>query len=312
MALRMVAYSKKTKFLVLEVLSMATHGRVEPPILTIEQKRRRVERLRDCISELEAFNPQTVKKRSGEPRVIALQTSIEEALASAFGNGTPAYNRFSSASSLDNDPRVLRSEWDRPSLPSWEAQDAYDARKFLAEGKLKSIAMLQQAIKTLEHDISDQEQTASSNQQQTSNSHPQKVFVVHGHDNAALQTVARFLEQLKLEAIILSEQPNQGLTIIEKFEKHATEVGFAVVLLTPDDVAESAFRARQNVIFELGFFVGRLGRGRAAILRRGSVEIPSDLYGVIYTDLDASDGWKLSLAKELKAAAIDFDANRIW
>jgi predicted nucleotide-binding protein len=104
---------------------------------------------------------------------------------------------------------------------------------------------------------------------------PQSVFVVHGHDEAALQTVARFLERLGLGAIILKEQPGIGRTIIEKFEDHAGKVGFAVVLLTPDDIAGSAaapaseMRPRQNVLFELGYFVAKLGRGRTCLLRKG-------------------------------------------
>lgn len=145
-----------------------------------------------------------------------------------------------------------------------------------------------------------------------------KVFIVHGHDEAALQGLARFLEKLGLEAIILKEQPNQGRTIIEKFEDSAKEVGFAVVLLTPDDLgsavtgAEQSFRGRQNVIFELGFFAGALGRGRVCLLRKGEVEMPSDLYGIVYTDMDSAGGWKHQLVAELKAAKLDFDANRIW
>jgi predicted nucleotide-binding protein len=112
---------------------------------------------------------------------------------------------------------------------------------------------------------------------------PTKVFVVHGHDETALQATARFVEQLKLEAIVLREQPDRGLTIIEKFEHSAAEVGFAIVLLTPDDLSgpaggsASGTRARQNVIFELGYFAGKLGRGRTCLLRKGSVDIPSDL-----------------------------------
>jgi predicted nucleotide-binding protein len=145
-----------------------------------------------------------------------------------------------------------------------------------------------------------------------------KVFVVHGHDEAALQAVARFLEKIGLEVIVLREEPDQGRTIIEKFEDCADEVGFAVVLLTPDDIGgaaaaqANAVRARQNVIFELGYFVSKLGRGRACLLRKGDVEIPSDLYGVIYTEMDDKEGWKLRLVKELKAAKLDFDANRMW
>lgn len=145
-----------------------------------------------------------------------------------------------------------------------------------------------------------------------------KIFIVHGHDEGALNGLARFLEKLKLEVIILKEQPNQGRTIIEKYEASAAEVGFAVVLLTPDDVGSAVSaegqnqRARQNVIFELGYFAGKLGRGRVCLLRKGNVEIPSDLFGIVYTEMDAADGWKQALVKELKAAKIDFDANRMW
>lgn len=145
-----------------------------------------------------------------------------------------------------------------------------------------------------------------------------KVFIVHGHDEGALQGLARFLEKLGLEAIVLKEQPNEGRTVIEKYEAYASEVGFAVVLLTPDDLGsaiaetEQNRRARQNVIFELGYFTGRLGRGRVCLLRKGDVEMPSDLFGVIYTEMDTAEGWKAKLVAELKAAKLSFDANRMW
>lgn len=145
-----------------------------------------------------------------------------------------------------------------------------------------------------------------------------KVFVVHGHDEAALQGLARFIEKIGLEAIVLKEQPNQGRTVIEKFEQASADVGFAVILLTPDDIGskvtatEQDKRARQNVIYELGYFTGKLGRGRVCLLMKGAVEIPSDLNGVIYTDLDPAEGWKQRLVKEMKAAKLEFDANRVF
>ena len=76
--------------------------------------------------------------------------------------------------------------------------------------------------------------------------------------------------------------------------------------------ADQSRRGRQNVIFELGYFAGALGRGRVCLLRKGEVEMPSDLFGVIYTEMDAAEGWKGRLIKELKAAKLDFDANRMW
>jgi predicted nucleotide-binding protein len=143
-----------------------------------------------------------------------------------------------------------------------------------------------------------------------------KVFIVHGHDVGAREGVARFLEGIDLEPIILLDQPNGGQTIIEKFETHAATVSFAVILLTPDDLAgvagsPQAERARQNVVYELGYFAGKLGRGRVCLLRRGNVDMPSDLAGVIYTEFDLADGWKLKLVRELKAAGFNIDANKV-
>lgn len=144
-----------------------------------------------------------------------------------------------------------------------------------------------------------------------------KVFVVHGHDNETKQSVARFLEKLGLEAIILHEQSNRGLTLIEKFEQNA-DVAYAVVLMTPDDVGAAKAdanslrdRARQNVVLELGYFMGTLGRKNVAALNRGDIERPSDYDGVVYIEYDPSDGWKLFLAKELKEAGLDFDFNAV-
>jgi predicted nucleotide-binding protein len=145
-----------------------------------------------------------------------------------------------------------------------------------------------------------------------------EVFIVHGHDDAALQGLARFIEQLGLVAIVLKEQPDKGQTIIEKFEACATQVGFAVILLTPDDVGSSVAasnttaRARQNVIFELGYFTGTLGRSRVCLLRKGSIEFPSDFSGVIYTDMDAADGWKIKLVKELRAAGLPVSTDKAF
>jgi predicted nucleotide-binding protein len=142
-----------------------------------------------------------------------------------------------------------------------------------------------------------------------------KVFLVHGHDESARETTARFLEKLGLEPIILHEQPNAGRTVIEKVERYA-EVAFAVVLLTPDDIGglnsaqqELKPRARQNVILELGYFLGKLGRSHVAALLKGEVEKPSDYDGVLYVPMDAAGAWKLQLARELKNAGLNIDLN---
>lgn len=145
------------------------------------------------------------------------------------------------------------------------------------------------------------------------------VFIVHGRDNELRQSVARFIEHLDLTAIILGEQPGMGLTIIEKFERNAADVGYAVVLLSPDDVGkldgsanDEQKRARQNVLFELGYFVGKLGRGKVCLLKRGDLEMPSDLAGVEYVSFDEMGAWHLTVAREMKAAKLDVDLNKAF
>ena len=127
--------------------------------------------------------------------------------------------------------------------------------------------------------------------------------------------VARFLERLGFEAIILHEQPNLSRTVIEKIEAHS-EVGFAVVLLTPDDEGNLKGerpqpRARQNVLLELGYFIGKLTRKRVCTLKVGDLEIPSDWRGVIDEPFDAGGGWKQTLARELVAAGYEIDLGKV-
>ena len=141
-----------------------------------------------------------------------------------------------------------------------------------------------------------------------------QVFVIHGHDHGARDTVARFLEGLGLEAVILQEQPDQGKTVIEKFEQYA-QCDFAVALFTPDDVGgthddDLQPRARQNVIFEFGYFIGKFGRDRVRALVKETPEIPTDYSGVLYIPLDEAGAWKLQLMGEMSSAGFDIDANR--
>ncbi len=146
-----------------------------------------------------------------------------------------------------------------------------------------------------------------------------RVFLVHGHDESAREKVARFLERLSLVPIILHEQPNKGRTIIEKFTDYA-DVAYAVVLLTADDIGgvkgtninQLSSRARPNVLFELGYFIGALGRDRVCALHETGVEIPSDYSGVIYVTMDPNGAWRLLLAREIKAAGFPIDLNQIF
>jgi predicted nucleotide-binding protein len=149
----------------------------------------------------------------------------------------------------------------------------------------------------------------------------QQIFLVHGHVNGVKEAVGRLLEKTgDHKIVILHEQPSEGRTIIEKFENYAGASDFAVVLLTADDVGRQAaedgsepdlrLRARQNVVFELGFFVGRLGRARVAVLYKQGVELPSDFKGVVYIPLD-DDSWRYKLLQELRNVGLDYDLNKI-
>jgi predicted nucleotide-binding protein len=130
------------------------------------------------------------------------------------------------------------------------------------------------------------------------------VFVVHGHDLAAEVSVASFLKDVRLNPVVLEEQPNIGsLTIIEKLMFYATDVSYTVVLLTADENGWP----RPNVLIELGLFIGRYGRGRISLLKGDDVKMPSDLAGVLYIELDAKGAWKGTLAKEMSRAGLPVD-----
>lgn len=137
-----------------------------------------------------------------------------------------------------------------------------------------------------------------------------RVFIVHGRDMRTTQAVASFQATLDLDPIILQEQPNEGRTWIEKFENHA-KADLAIILITPDDIgypkdqpADITARARQNVIFELGFFIGKLGRKRVCSLQSPGVVLPSDLHGIACVLIDNDETWKKKLVMELKKRRI--------
>lgn len=202
-----------------------------------------------------------------------------------------------------------------------ESQNAGHFRSVTDSGSYRSeieavVAQLASMIEEIE-EFGDNDDSSQSRPAQASDARSDKrsVFIVHGHDEAAKHTLKDFLRGLHLNPIVLSDKVSEGNTIIEKFEKY-TQVDFAVVLLTPDDLGagkhdtKMAKRPRQNVIFEFGFFLGKLGRKKVRALVKGGVEMLSDYSGVVYIDLDDGE-WKLELAKEMKAAGLVVDMNRL-
>lgn len=208
----------------------------------------------------------------------------------------------------DRDIDELWEKYVRENIP-WPVQDSFGG------------VTPPQGIFRAPHEMFDAEELSAF--QADARTSSRKVFVVHGHDNGAKEEVARFLEKLRLEVVILHEQPNMSLTIIEKFETHSEDVAFAIVLLTPDDVGgerarqvppESVLkaRARQNVVFEFGYFVAKLTRRRVCALYVDGVELPSDMEGVLYVRYEQSGAWRMELAKEISAAGIEVDLNLLY
>lgn len=187
-----------------------------------------------------------------------------------------------------------------------------------ARGLQAKIKALNSYIKELQVEAHIQKQSGSAGSDLAQKA-SKKVFIVHGHDEGLKQVTARLVTMLGLEPVILHEHPNKSLTIIEKFSEHSSEVDFAIILLSADDEgrlrAESSaplsFRARQNVIFEMGFFIGRLGRGRVCAVYESNVEIPSDLQGILRVPYDTSGKWKYDVARELDAAGFAIDLNNV-
>lgn len=271
--------------------------------LTVEQMKAAVPKLERRIADLRAFDVSQVRD-NGDPAGAALTAKVDGTLQEILGHGTVEYNEYS-VGYLG----AMVMFGNGPSLS--EIHQAY--RRDIEH----AVAKLQALKELFEERVADAApqaaQPAASKPQISQDS--RRVFVVHGHDDGMKETVARFLQTLDMDPIILHEQPNQGRTVIEKFEKHA-DVAYAVVLLTPDDLGHSirepekvAPRARQNVVLEMGYFLASLGRNRLCVLHRGGVEFPSDYAGVVYIAIDEKGAWRLSLARELKSSGIKVDLN---
>lgn len=222
----------------------------------------------------------------------AWKTKSERFLVKRYGKDSIEYNKFSKTAF-----NVMVYTFDTPESEYVEACKA---------GLRKTKAIFQVYLDEMEEESDDKQSSYPS-------AGYSKVFIVHGHDGELKQAVARIVERQNIEAIILSEQVNRGRTIIEKFEDYS-DVDSAICLFTADDFGKAksqvsdAPRARQNVIFETGFFMGKLGRKRTIILVEDKVEIPSDLSGVVYTN---KNNWELELLKELNGIGYTVDLNKL-
>jgi predicted nucleotide-binding protein len=291
----------------------------ERPQHTVQQKLGDIEALQRRIKEVEQFDPTTVRKRYSDLNVQALETAIDETLSDIFGNGSDDYQRYRQAASFDNGPLSMNTDFG-----GYINQPA-EAQHYAAEGKERSLTLLKQAVKRLTEEI-DAAQRSGVVVTRTGPAQEapaavaavsRRIFIVHGRDGEMREAVARFIGEIGFEPVILHEQANGGRTVIEKFEAHSEPARFAVVLLSGEDEGRLkgtdnlAPRARQNVILELGYFVGKLTRARVCALKRGDLEVPSDIVGVVFEPYDDAGAWKQIIARELQAAGYVIDWNKV-
>lgn len=285
----------------------------QPKSITLgpDELRRAVVVIERRIKDLEAFDASKIEER-WDAKTEALATKINDSLAEIFGRGTAEFKEHW-IDTLDTVGMTITFDGQGgPSLE--EIRRGY--AKGIADAVIRLSSLKDLFVERLEDIVSDEQPRLHGERKKIAPSN-RRVFVVHGHDDGLKESAARFLSQLDLDPIILHEQANEGRTIIEKLEANA-DVGFAVVLLTPDDAGHRAdapdeirSRARQNVVLELGLFVGLLGRNRVCALYKGDVELPGDLSGVLYVRIDDNAAWRYELAREIKAAGIKIDLNKL-
>ncbi len=283
--------------------------------MTRPPKSKAIERLRKVLNEIPALKDLS----TGAPEFKKWYRNTRVAISRVFGDDSTSVDEFYGVSFF---PPTSAPPYDSYLTESEVLQGRVkyenERHQSFVKGLEATTSLLESMIEGFEDDWEDgDEMKVSVSPPRDERTATNRVFVVHGRDEGTKHTVARFLERKGLKPVILNEQPDEGLTIIEKFEKYAQNVGFAVILLTPDDVGglqgdeeNLRPRARQNVILELGYFIHSLGRDRVCALVKGNVERPSDIHGVIYIPLDEHEGWQKQLVKNLEAAGLDVDANR--
>ena len=253
-----------------------------------------IEKLNNLISEI----PVIERNSSEHTRWLS---NVLRVLDEKFGADSQYSTTIRSFPWKETGSRIY-SAYDYQSEIERDNQNAFRRQMGQAKG------IIQSAVDALTDSLAEFEEESAKEDKGTSHGafDPNKIFVVHGHNETVKQTVARTLESIGLSPIILAEQPDKGRTVIEKFENEGNDVGFAIVLLTADDkgrknkARKMQSRARQNVVFEMGYFMALLGRERVMLLLQEGVEEPSDLKGIVYTPLDKDGAWKYRMVKELR------------
>ena len=246
-----------------------------------------LEKLQEIISEIDGLLGGNITSKAAEFQ--AWHTKAERFLIKRFGQDSFEHQR-------------LKNTEFRPSVYMSTQEVVFACKRGLNATKLTFESYLREMLENTTITVNEPYQPVFD-----------KVFIVHGHDGELKQSVARIIEKQGIEAIILSEQANKGRTIIEKFEDYS-DVSGAICLFTADDYGRAKkdtldnTRARQNVVLETGYFMGKLGRDHVVLLADKGIEMPSDLSGVVYTD---TMSWQFDLLKELNAMGYKVDLNKL-
>jgi len=279
---------------------MAKRTPEKPPeskVLGADELTIAIQKLDRRIKDLENFDVKSIAERF-DAKEQALKDKVNQTLADIFGYDTVEYKKYD-IWSLDTLPIIMGEKYPLPEIQQ-------SCQKGIGDAITKLNSLKEILVENLQ-DIEQKSSLYSEPIKTTTVINDTEIFIVHGHDDEAKMELEHFVSEIGLTPIILHRKPDEGLTIIEKFEKHS-KVGFALILITPDDevrdgVGKIIKRARQNVIFEMGFFVGKLGRGKVCCLRKEDVEMPSDISGVIYKPFKSKiDEVKYAVITELKAA----------
>lgn len=254
----------------------------------------------DIARKIAVIDKQVSDAKRGRPdNFEGWRAATEVAIRTVMGAESPLLAQF-------NEVRYSPGVW----------FSGMDTSGYRSAGVQKVIAILEAAKSelALREELEQVIQTGESPQEKMAAAEHGRVFIMHGHDEARKHELFRVLRDLTgTKPVILHEQPSGGRSIFEKLEVFAASSGFAVALLTADDLGrakgaeDEAPRARQNVVFEAGFFAGRLGRARVVLLHAPGVELPSDLDGIVYVTLDAAGAWKMKLAHEMANAGVQVD-----
>lgn len=254
----------------------------------------------DLSRKLALIDQQIADAQQGNPSNFdEWHNKTEVVVRSIFGELSPIHRKFT-------DVRYSPSMW----------TEGTDFAPYLRNGVLEAISVLESSKLELEITAETSPPSDSITDTVPAPEASTRVFIVHGHDDTRKYELEAYLQKLVKEPpIILHQEPNGGRVLIEKLEESAASAGYAVVLLTGDDrgrpkdldAQDDRPRARQNVVFEMGFFFGLVGRGRVAVLFEEGVEHPSDIAGLVYIPLDVVGAWKGKLASEINQAGIEVD-----